>query len=159
MPHIPFISLSLWRFPFATGGYTPSLYFSRPPPDSISSISRRPSHFSSTTYKMLLPQLLCFDNDPFSWEVFIPLKRSVFRAGSARKVVRNVEDQYQMNRGGRPRSVAAGIPGQDAHGRKLFHSRLRAARGGRLEHGVAPLFAAKHNAQLFMQPAMRAEKP
>jgi hypothetical protein len=38
----------------------------------VSSISRRPSHFSSTAYKMLLPQLLCFDNDPFSWGVYTP---------------------------------------------------------------------------------------
>ena len=37
-----------------------------------SSISRRPSHFSSTAYKMLLPQLLCFHNDLFSWGVYPP---------------------------------------------------------------------------------------
>src|SRR5260370_29519800 len=37
-----------------------------------SSISRRPSPFSSTAYKMLFPQLLCFDNDPFSWGVYPP---------------------------------------------------------------------------------------
>jgi hypothetical protein len=41
-------------------------------PPGQSSISRRPSHFSSTAYKMLLPQLLCFDNDPFSWGVYPP---------------------------------------------------------------------------------------
>jgi hypothetical protein len=38
-----------------------------------SSISRRPSHFSSTAHKILLPQLLCFDNDPFSWGGGVPL--------------------------------------------------------------------------------------
>jgi len=35
-------------------------------------IPRRPSLFSSTAYKMLLPQLLCFDNHPFSWGVYPP---------------------------------------------------------------------------------------
>jgi hypothetical protein len=30
-------------------------------------ISRRPSPFCSATYKMLFAQLLCFENDPFSW--------------------------------------------------------------------------------------------
>jgi hypothetical protein len=34
--------------------------------------SRRPSHFPSTVYKMLLPQLLCFDNHPVSWGVYPP---------------------------------------------------------------------------------------
>jgi hypothetical protein len=38
----------------------------------FSSISRRPSHFSSTTYKMLFQQPLCFDNHPFSWGVYPP---------------------------------------------------------------------------------------
>jgi hypothetical protein len=61
-------------------GYIP-LYperFSRKAPSSstaappISSISHRPSLFSSTAYKMLLPQLVCFDNDPFSWGVYTP---------------------------------------------------------------------------------------
>jgi hypothetical protein len=66
-PRIPFISLSLRRLFFATGGYTPSPSLSRLPPVPISSISRRPSYFSSTAYRMLLPQLLCFDNHPFSW--------------------------------------------------------------------------------------------
>ena len=42
------------------------LLHGRPLPGQ-SSISCRPSHFFSTAYKMLLPQLLCFDNDPFSW--------------------------------------------------------------------------------------------
>src|ERR1700682_6489319 len=32
-------------------------------------ISRRPSPFFSATYKMLFAQLLCFENDPFSWGV------------------------------------------------------------------------------------------
>jgi hypothetical protein len=64
---IPFISLSLRALSLATGGYTPSLHFSRPPLDSISSISRRPSLFLSIAYKMLLSQLLGFDNPPFSW--------------------------------------------------------------------------------------------
>jgi hypothetical protein len=40
------------------------------PSSPICSISCRPCHFSSTAYKMLLPQLLCFDNDPFSWGVY-----------------------------------------------------------------------------------------
>ena len=56
-------------------------------------------------------------------------------------------------------SVAAGILWQDAHGRKLFHSRLRRARACGLEDRNALLIAAKYNAQLFLQPAMRAEKP
>ena len=47
-------------------GYTPLSLFSSAASAPISSISRRPSHFSSTTYKMLLPQLLCFDSHPFS---------------------------------------------------------------------------------------------
>jgi hypothetical protein len=38
----------------------------------ICSISRRPSLFSSTAYKMPLQQLLCFDNHPFSWGVYPP---------------------------------------------------------------------------------------
>src|SRR5258708_6203432 len=33
-------------------------------------ISRRPSPFCSATYKMLFAQLLCFENDPFSWGVY-----------------------------------------------------------------------------------------
>jgi hypothetical protein len=41
-------------------------------PPGQSSISRRPSPFSSTAYKMLFPQPLCFDNDPFSWGVYPP---------------------------------------------------------------------------------------
>jgi hypothetical protein len=47
------------------GGRTASLSLSRPRLDSISSISPLPSHFSSTAYKMLPPQLLCFHNHPF----------------------------------------------------------------------------------------------
>jgi hypothetical protein len=39
----------------------------------ISTISPRPSLFSSTAYKMLLPQISCFDNHPFSWGVHTPL--------------------------------------------------------------------------------------
>src|SRR4029077_1630795 len=35
-------------------------------PGQKHSISPRPSHFSSTAYKMLLLQLLCFENHPFS---------------------------------------------------------------------------------------------
>src|SRR5713226_7195999 len=64
-------------------------------PPGQSSISRRPSPFSSTAYKMLLPQLLCFDNDPFSWGVYTPhfyfLRRpldsisSIFHSRAARK--------------------------------------------------------------------------
>jgi hypothetical protein len=69
-------------------GCTPLVYLERSPrralsPSTaappISSISRRPSLFSSTAYKMLLPQLLCFDNHPFSWGVYTPLKRNLFR--------------------------------------------------------------------------------
>jgi hypothetical protein len=48
-------------------GCTPLALFSSTASSPISSISRRPSHFSSTAYKMLLPQPLCFDNHPFSW--------------------------------------------------------------------------------------------
>jgi hypothetical protein len=71
---IPFVSLPLPTLSSATRGCTPSFHFSRPPLDSISSISRHPSHFSSTTYKMPLPQLLCFENHPFLWGC-IPLTR------------------------------------------------------------------------------------
>jgi hypothetical protein len=49
-------------------------------------ISRRPSHFSSTAYKMLLPKLLCFDNDPFSWGCTPPL--SVLHSHSLRTSAR-----------------------------------------------------------------------
>jgi hypothetical protein len=49
------------------GGVPPLSLFSSTASSLISSISRRPSHFSSTAYKMLLPQLLSFDNHPFSW--------------------------------------------------------------------------------------------
>jgi hypothetical protein len=73
----------LFRFIFLrtmfppTGGYTPSLSLSRPPLASIPSISCHPSHFSSTTYKMLLPQLFCFHNHPFSWGgVYPPFTQS-----------------------------------------------------------------------------------
>jgi hypothetical protein len=69
---ISFIFIALRTLSTATGGYTPSLFFSRPPLASISSISCHPSHFPSTTYKMLLPQLLCFHNHPFSWGVYPP---------------------------------------------------------------------------------------
>jgi hypothetical protein len=51
-------------------GYPPPSIFLNSP--SIPSISRRASRFSSTAYKMLLPQLLCFGNDPFSWGVYTP---------------------------------------------------------------------------------------
>jgi hypothetical protein len=77
-PLISFIFIALRTLSTATRGYTPSftqspprwakgLFFSRPPLASISSISCHPSHFPSTTYKMLLPQLLSFHNHPFSW--------------------------------------------------------------------------------------------
>jgi hypothetical protein len=92
---IPFIFLSLRTLSFATGGYTPLAQSFCTASSPTSFISRRPSHFSSTTYKMLFQQPLCFDNHPFSWGVYPPLKRNVFRAGSAREVVRDVEDQYQ----------------------------------------------------------------
>jgi len=52
---------------------------SLPCPFSNCSISCRPSHFSSTAYKMLLPQLLCFDNDPFSGGVY-PSYHFIFRS-------------------------------------------------------------------------------
>jgi hypothetical protein len=48
-------------------GVTPLFVFPSTASSPISPTSRRASHFSSTAYKMLLPQLLCFDNDPFSW--------------------------------------------------------------------------------------------
>ena len=60
---------------------------------------------------------------------------------------------------GKRASVTASVPGQDAHARKLFYSRLRGARGGRVECGTPPLIAAKDDAHFFVQPAMRAEKP
>src|SRR6267378_2511650 len=41
-------------------------------------IFRRPSPFFSATYKMIFAQLLCFENDPFSWGVHVPLQ---LRAG------------------------------------------------------------------------------
>ena len=71
-PLISFIFIALRTPSIATGGYTPSLFFSRPPLASVSSISCHPSHFPSTTYKMLLPQLLSFHNHPFSWGVYPP---------------------------------------------------------------------------------------
>src|ERR1700694_139839 len=40
-----------------------SAYFSNPQV-TCNEISRRPSPFCSATYKMLFPQLLCFENDP-----------------------------------------------------------------------------------------------
>jgi hypothetical protein len=55
-----------------TRGCTPLPLFSSSASSPISSISRRPSHFSSSAYKMLLPQLLCFGNDPFSLGVYPP---------------------------------------------------------------------------------------
>jgi hypothetical protein len=68
----PLLSISSGLFPSPWGCIPPSLYFSRLTLDTISSISRRPSFFSSITYKMSIPQLLCFDNDPFSWGVYTP---------------------------------------------------------------------------------------
>jgi hypothetical protein len=53
-------------------GCTPLAQSSCTAPSPICSISRRPSHFPSRAYKMLLAQLLCFDNHPFSWEVYTP---------------------------------------------------------------------------------------
>src|SRR4029077_7207281 len=68
----PLCSYLCPRSPSRQGGTPPASLYSRPPLDSISSIFRRPSYFSSTTYKMLLPQLLCFDNHPFSCGVYPP---------------------------------------------------------------------------------------
>src|SRR6267143_1728711 len=40
------------------------LFTSHESPVTCYEISRRPSPFRSATYKMLFPQLLCFENDP-----------------------------------------------------------------------------------------------
>jgi hypothetical protein len=55
---------------YRNGGCTPLTLLPSTAVSSISPISRRPSHFSSTPYRMLLPQPLCFDSDPFSWGVY-----------------------------------------------------------------------------------------
>jgi hypothetical protein len=78
-PFISFNFISLQTIFLTTDGYTPLPPSSSTASSPISSISRRPSHFSSTAYKMLLPQLLCFDNDPFSWGCTPPLKRNMLR--------------------------------------------------------------------------------
>jgi hypothetical protein len=78
-PLISFIFIAPRTLSIATGRYTPSLSFSRPPLASISSFSCHPSHSSSTAYKMLLPQLLCFDHHPFSWGCTPP--RTIFIQG------------------------------------------------------------------------------
>jgi hypothetical protein len=70
-PATPFLSAVSGLFPLQWG-CTPLTLSSSTASSPISSISRRPSHFSSTAYKMLLAQLLCFDNDPFSWGVYTP---------------------------------------------------------------------------------------
>jgi len=66
-PFIPFNFILLQILFLTTDGYTPLPPSSSTAASPICSISRRPSHLSSSAYKMLLPQLLCFDNDPFSW--------------------------------------------------------------------------------------------
>jgi hypothetical protein len=90
-PLIPFPFIPLQAIPSPTGGYTPP-----PLPRALSakgsssstalspicSISRPPSHFSSIAYKMLLPQLLCFDNHPFSWGVYSPSRLPRARRGT-----------------------------------------------------------------------------
>src|SRR6267378_980110 len=43
-------------------------------------ISRRPSPFRSASYKMLFPQLLCFENDPFFMGVCTPLNEEVMNS-------------------------------------------------------------------------------
>jgi hypothetical protein len=68
-PFISFTFILLRTLSSSTGGYTPLPPSSSTDASPICSISRRPSLFSSIAYKMLLPQLLCFDNDPFSWGV------------------------------------------------------------------------------------------
>jgi hypothetical protein len=65
----PFVFNRFRTLSIAMGVYTPLALFFPTVCSPIACISRRPSHFSSTAYKMLLPQLLCFDNDPFSWGV------------------------------------------------------------------------------------------
>jgi hypothetical protein len=65
----PFLFQSFPHSFYCNGG---SIGTSNQNPEQELKISRRPSHFSSTAYKMLLPQLLCFDNDPFSWGVYTP---------------------------------------------------------------------------------------
>jgi hypothetical protein len=76
-------------------GYPPSLSFSRPPLDSISVISRHPSLFSSTVYKMLLQQLLCFDNHPFSWGgVYTPSQVECLPTGRCCPVALQQERSY-----------------------------------------------------------------
>jgi hypothetical protein len=71
-PSISFNFILLQTLSLTTDGYTPLILFSSTASSPICSIFRRPSHFSSTAYKMLLPQLLCFDNDPFSWGCIPP---------------------------------------------------------------------------------------
>src|SRR5260370_1370665 len=43
-------------------------------------ISRRPSPFCSASYKMLFPQLLCFENDPSFMEVYTPLNEQIMNS-------------------------------------------------------------------------------
>jgi hypothetical protein len=68
-------SFSLQSLPdsfYCNGGVPPLARASSTASSPISFISRHPSHFSSTAYKMLFQQLLCFDNHPFSWGVYTP---------------------------------------------------------------------------------------
>jgi hypothetical protein len=68
----PFVFNRFRTLSIAMGVYTPIALFFPTACPPIASISRRPSHFSSIAYKMLLAQLLSFDNDPFSWGVYTP---------------------------------------------------------------------------------------
>jgi hypothetical protein len=94
----------LFRFIFLrtvfppTGGYTPSLSLSRPPLATILSISCHPSHFSSTTYKMLLPQLFCFHNHPFSWGVYTPRLPKARRSGRRASSLQNRRVSTRLDR-------------------------------------------------------------
>src|SRR3981081_3032868 len=56
------------------------LFNGHEPPVTSYKISRRPSPFYSAGYKMLFPQLLCFENDPsFRWGVY-PLNEEIMNA-------------------------------------------------------------------------------
>src|ERR1700674_206691 len=74
---------------YRNGGCTPLTPSSSNASSPICSISCRPSHFSSTTYKTLLAQLLCFDNDPFSWGVYGGSCRSSQNPSADTRVVSN----------------------------------------------------------------------
>jgi hypothetical protein len=82
----PFLSSPCRHFHSQQGGTPPLPPSSSTVPSPICSISRRPSHFASTTYKMLLPQILCIDNDPFSWGVYTPLSSSSGRSSQRKRL-------------------------------------------------------------------------